>query len=243
MNTALVPSLGQTAQLINNSITPKVITDGLWGMGVSGLKTLKDTFTAVAPKLLTANNTKFWGLGTKGAGLALAAYSGISALTKLYNASKDLAGSPAYDTASGSILGASLDTVAAGAALGLGFGKFNAVPALLAYAASGLFTEYENLATGRSKLYNIPSLGFLLKYQANEGAWMAQGTPKLQESYDFFINLDNKIREKMGFDGYLLRPLVRDEWQKLHDTQNNVLETVNKANSFSETLNNSRIHA
>ncbi len=229
MNTALAPSLGQAAQNINKAITPKVITDGLWGMGVSGIKTLKDTFTAVAPKLLTANNTKFWGLGIKGAGLALAAYSGISALTKFHTAAKNFSGSPSYDTGSGALVGAGLDVVAASAALGLGFGKLNAVPALIAYAASGLFTEYENLATGTSKLYNVPALGFLLKYQGNEGTWAAQGTPKLQESYDFFINLDNKIREKMGFDGYLLRPLDRDGWQKLHDTQNSVLEKVNKS--------------
>lgn len=230
MNTALAPSLGSTVQTFNQAITPKVITDGLWGWGASGLKTIKDTVTAVAPKLLSTNNTQFWGLGIKAAGLALAAYSGITAVSGVYSASKDLAGSPSFDTATGSLVGSALDVTAAGTALAMAFGKTNAVIPAAAYLTAGLFKEYENLATGRSKLYGIPALSLLLKYQANEGNWNAQGTTKLQESYDPFIKGDNWMRKNLlGFNDYLLRPTEGDEWKKLHDISNGNLEIANRS--------------
>jgi hypothetical protein len=202
MNTS---SLGLAAQTLSNSITPKAITDGLWNWGASGVKTLKDTFTAVAPNLLRANNTKFWGLGLKGAGLALAGSATVSLLSNVDNAAKDFAGAISYDTGSASLVRAGLDGLVGASALGMAFGKFNAVPALVSLAASGIFKEYEKLATNQSSLLDIPVMHQLLRYQPGESGSYIYGTSKLSPSYDFFIDADNKIRKLMGFNDYLLR--------------------------------------
>jgi hypothetical protein len=228
MNTELAPSsLGQTVQSLNKLITPKVLTDGLWSMGQSGVKTMADTFTAVVPNLLRANNEKFWGLGMKAAGIVLTAYSAISLATNLYVASKNFAGSPGYDTGTGALLKGGLDFIAAGSALGMAFGKFNAIPALLAYAGSGAFKIYEDLAVNNSELYKIPVMTQLLKFQANEGGWQVQNTPKLQPSYDVFIESDNWIRKNLlNFDDYLLRGTYKDEQKKFQESQKMASESL-----------------
>ena len=220
MNTLIPPSLGQAAQSLNSVITPKVISDGLWNWGAGCVKTLKDTFTAVAPNLLRANNTKFWGLGLKGAGLALAGAATVSLLSNVDNAAKCFAGAISYETASTSLVRAGLDGLVGASALGMAFGKVNAIPALASLAASGIFKEYEKLATNQSSLLDIPVMHQLLRYQPGESGSYSYGTSKFSPSYDFFINADNKIRKWMGFDDYLLR-----------DTYANGLENVRKAST------------
>jgi hypothetical protein len=220
MNTALAPSLGQTAQNLSNFVTPKLIKDGLWSMGESGIKSVADTISAVAPKLLTTNNTKFWGLGIKGAGLALAGAATVSLLSNVNDAAKNFAGAISYNTGSASLVKAGLDGAVALTALGTAFGKFNAVPALASLAASGIFKEYEKLAMNQSSLMEIPALSQLLRYQPSESGHYAYRTSKFSPSYDFFINADNKIRKWMGFDDYLLR-----------DTYANGLENVRKVST------------
>ena len=202
MNTS---SLGLAAQTLSNSITPKAITDGLWNWGANGLKTVKDTIGTVAPKLLSTNNSKFWGLGIKGAGLALACMATVSLLSNANSAAKEFAGSIDYDTGSAALVKGGLDVLTGASALGMAFGKVNAIPALASLAASGIFKEYEKLATNQSSLLKIPAMYQLLTYQANESGPYVKGTNKFSPSYDFFIEADNKIRKWMGFDDYLLR--------------------------------------
>ena len=202
MNTS---SLGLAAQTLSNSITPKAITDGLWNWGANGLKTVKDTIGTVAPKLLSTNNSKFWGLGIKGAGLALAGMATVSLLSNANSAAKDFAGSIGYDTGSAALVKGGLDVLTGASALGMAFGKVNAIPALASLAASGIFKEYEKLATNQSSLLKIPAMYQLLTYQANESGPYVVGTNKFSPSYDFFIEADNKIRKFIGFDDYLLR--------------------------------------
>jgi hypothetical protein len=198
-------SLGLAAQTLSNSITPKAITDGLWGWGANGFKAVKDTAGAVVPKLLSTNNSKFWGLGIKGAGLALAGMATVSLLSNASSAAKDFSGAIGYDTGSAGLVKGGLDILTGASALGMAFGKVNAVPALASLAASGIFKEYEKLATKQSNLLKIPVMHQLLTYQANESGPYVVGTSKLSPSYDFFIEADNKIRKWMGFNDYLLR--------------------------------------
>ncbi|MBU6197632.1 MAG: hypothetical protein KGO93_08730 [Cyanobacteria bacterium REEB446] len=198
-------SLGQTAQTISNAITPKAITDGLWSWSTSGLKAVKDTVSVVAPKLLNTNNSKFWGLGIKGAGLALAGAATVSLLSNVSTATKNFSGAIGYDTGSAALVKGGLDILTGASALGMAFGKVNAIPTLVSLAASGIFKEYEKLATNQSNLLKIPAMYQLLTYQANESGPYVVGTNKFSPSYDFFIEADNKIRKSMGFNDYLLR--------------------------------------
>jgi hypothetical protein len=206
MSTTSALSLGQAAQNINNLISFKLVKDSLLSTCGSAVKSVLDTAKVALPNLTKVGNTGALGLGLKALGLGLAGYSAISGMTNLYSASKDLAGSPSYDTASGNLLKAGLDGFGMVSALGLAFGKVNALPLAIAYASSGIAKEGENLMMGNSSLMKIPVLSQLFNFQAHEGAgYELQNVSKLTKLNDKFIEMDNAIRKRLGFSDYLLR--------------------------------------
>jgi hypothetical protein len=233
MSTTSALSLGQAAQNINNLISFKLVKDSLLGTGGNAVKSVLDTAKVVLPNLMKVGNTGALGLGLKALGLGLAGYSAISGMTNLYSASKDLAGSPSYDTASGNLLKAGLDGFGMISALGLAFGKANALPLAIAYAGSGIAKEVEKLMVGGSSLTKIPVLSQLLNFQANEGAgYELQNASKLTALNDKFIEMDNAMRKKLGFNDYLLRTTYSDITQRSEEATKQVLKGIyeNKQN-------------
>lgn len=233
MSTTSALSLGQAAQSINNLVSFKLVKDSLLSTGGSAVKSVLDTAKVVLPNLMKVGNTGALGLGLKALGLGLAGYSAISGITNLYTASKDLAGSPSYDTGSYNLLKAGLDGFGMISALGLAFGKVSALPLAIAYASSGIAKEGEKVMLGESALVKIPVLSQLLNFQAHEGAgYELQNASKLTKLNDKFIEMDNAIRKRLGFSDYLLRTTDSAITQRSEEATRQVLKGIyeNKQN-------------